>query len=207
MNNAAYEDAINFLEGALQQTDDTALHLLLDQAAAGRDSLRQQIDTALASALSLAQAGKQDEALELLRSQATPVLRSPRVQSSLEALEEERVQALFRTLGRAYAGLGSDLPAGEAVMRRAVAASVQTTLFVQMGQAFRARGQAIADQVVTNAVESAKNLIRDHNREGAGQALQTVTGLIDFASAEVKAEWNTTQRKASQTSLISRFRS
>jgi serine/threonine-protein kinase len=206
MSDAAYDEAINFLEDALQQADDTALHLLLDQAAAGRDSLRQQIDAALASAVSLVQTGKQDEAFEFLKSQPPAILRSPRVQSSLEALEEERVQPLFRTLGRAYAGLGSDLPAGEAVMRRAVAASVHTELFVQMGEAYNARGQAYADQVVSDAIEDAKNLLRDHNRDGAGQALQAVLGMLDYASAEVQTEWQNTQQKASQTNLFSRFR-
>jgi tetratricopeptide (TPR) repeat protein len=206
MTDAAYDEAINFLEDALRQNDDTALHLMLDQATSGRESLRQQIESVLSSAVSLVQTGKQDEALEFLKSQPPQVQRSPRVQSSLEALEEERVQALFRTLGRAYSGLGSDLPAGEAVMRRAVAASVHTTLFVQMGEAYHERGRAFANRVVSDAVESAKNLIRDHNREGAGQALQTVTGLIDYASDEVKAEWDTAQRKVSQTSMFSRFR-
>ncbi len=206
MTDAAFDEAISFLEDALRQADDTALHMLLDQAAAGRDSLRQQIETVLATAMSLVQASKQDEALEYLKNQPASVLRAPRVQSSLEALEEERVQPLFRTLGRAYAGLGSDLPAGEAVMRRAVGASVQTTLFVQMGEAFHARGQAFADRVVTDAIENAKNLVRDHNKEGAGQALQSVCGIIDYASAEVRAEWHTMQRTASQTSMFSRFR-
>lgn len=206
MTDAAYDEAINFLEDALQQADDTALHMLLDQAAAGRDSLRQQIETVLTSAVSLVQSGKQDEALEILKSQPPSVLRSPRVRCALEALEEERVQPLFRTLGRAYSALGSDLPAGEAVMRRAVAASVRTTLFVQMGEAFHARGQAFADHVVTEAVENAKNLLRDHNKDGAGQALQSVSGIIEYATAEIKAEWDTAQRKVSQTSMFSRFR-
>ncbi len=207
MNEAAYDEAINFLEDALQQADDTALHLLLDQAASGRESLRHQIEAALASAASLVQTGKRDEAFEFLQSQPAPVLRAPRVQSSLAALEDDRVQPLYRTLGRAYSALGSDLPAGEAVMRRAVGASLRSTLFVRMGEAFHQRGQAFADQVVSEAVETAKNLLREHNRDGAGQALQTVTGLIEYATAEVQAEWNTAQRKASQTSLISRFRS
>ncbi|HEY1254973.1 MAG TPA: hypothetical protein VGF01_09355, partial [Terracidiphilus sp.] len=175
--------------------------------ASGRESLRHQIEAALASAASLVQTGKRDEAFEFLQSQPAPVLRAPRVQSSLAALEDDRVQPLYRTLGRAYSALGSDLPAGEAVMRRAVGASLRSTLFVRMGEAFHQRGQAFADQVVSEAVETAKNLLREHNRDGAGQALQTVTGLIEYATAEVQAEWNTAQRKASQTSLISRFRS
>lgn len=206
MNDSAFEDAISFLEDALRQADDTALHLLLDQASAGRDSLRQQTETALTSAASLTAAGKQDEALEYLKMQPPPILRSLRVQTSLAALEEQRTQALFRSLGRAYAGLKNDLPAGEAVMRRAVAASGRSPLFVPMENAFHARGRALADRVVADSIQAAKLLLREHNREAAGQMLQTVSSLVDYASTELKSDWRNTQRKASQTSLITRLR-
>jgi serine/threonine-protein kinase len=207
MNDDAYDDAIDFLEDALHQADDTALHLLLDQATVGREAHRQKIEGLLASAVSLVQAGKQGDALEFLKGQPPSVLRAPRVQSSLEALDEEqRSQPLFRTLGRAYAGLESDLSAGEAVMHRVVA-SVRTSVFVQMGEAFHARGQAFADRVVSESIENARNLLRDHDREGAGQALQVAYAMVDYASPDVKTEWLNTQRKAAQTSLISRFRS
>jgi hypothetical protein len=109
-------------------------------------------------------------------------------------------------VGRAYAGLGADLPAGDAVMRRVVAASGRSSLFAPVADAFQARGRAYADRVVTDSIQNAKNLLRDHNREGAGQALQAVGNLVDFSSAEVRTEWQNTQRKASQTSLISRLR-
>ena len=206
MSDAAYDEAINFLEDVLQQADDTALHMLLDQASAGREQLRQQIEAALAAAVLLVQAGKQDEAMEYLKTQPQPILRSPRVQTSLAALEEERTSALFRTVGRAYAGLESDMPAGEAVMRHAMAASANTSLFEPLGEAYHARGRTVADRVVGDAINDAKSLLRDHNREGAGQALQSVLGILDYANADVKMEWQNTQRKASQTSLISRFR-
>ena len=203
---SAYEDAIAFLEAALRQSDDTALHMLLDQATAGRESLRQQTEATLASAVSLVKAGKQDEAREFLEGQPQPVLRSARVQTALAALEEERTQALFRTLGRAYAGLGTDLPAGEAVMRRVMAASGRSSLFTPLGDAFHMRGRAFADRVVAGSIQNAKNLLRDHNREAAGQALQTVAGMVDYASTETRLDWQNTQRKAQQTSLISRLR-
>ena len=203
---SAFDDAIAFLEDALRQSDDTALHMLLDQAATGRDSLRQQTESVLASAVNLMKAGKVDEAREYLKGQPLPILRSPRVQMSLWALEEEKSQALYRTVGRAYAGLGADLPAGDAVMRRVVAASGRASLFAPVAEAFQSRGRAYADRIVSGSVQSARNLLRDHNREGAGQALQAVSSLTDFCSDEVRAEWQNTLRKASQTSLIARLR-
>jgi hypothetical protein len=128
------------------------------------------------------------------------------VQTSLAALEEERTQALFRTVGRAYAGLESDLPAGEAVMRHAMAASANTSLFGPIGEAYHARGRTVANRVVGDAINEAKSLLRDHNREGAGQLLQNVFSILNYASPDMKLDWQNTQRKASQTSLISRFR-
>jgi len=180
--------------------------MLLDQAAAGRESLRQQTEAALASAVNLVKAGKQDEAQEFLKGQPQHILRSARVQTALAALDEERTQALFRTLGRAYAGLGTDLPAGEAVMRRALTASGHSPVFTPMADAFRARGRAHADRIVADTIQSAKNLLREHNREAAGQTLQTVSGMVDYASTETRLDWQNTQRKASQTSLIARLR-
>jgi serine/threonine-protein kinase len=206
IGDAAYDEAIKFLEDALRQADDTALHMLLDQASAGRESLRQQVEAALAAAVSLAQAGKPDEALEFLKTQPQPVLRSARVQTSLAALDEECTQALFRTLGRAYAGLETDLAAGDAVMQRAMAASGRSALFVPMADAFRARGRDHADRVTSDAIQNARQLLRDHNREAAEQMLQTVSGMVDYASPEVRSEWQNTQRRAAQTSLITRLR-
>jgi serine/threonine-protein kinase len=206
MDEAAFDDAVRFLEDAIQQTDDTALHLMLDQAAAGRESLRQQLEAALASAGALSQAGKAEEALQFLLKQPAAIRRAARVQSSVEALDDECRQAMFRTVGRAYAVIESDLPAGEAVMRRAVAASADSPLFAAVASAFRARGREVADRTISDAVQRSRNLIREHNREAAGQLLQSIAAVVDFGSPDLRQEWQTAQRKASQTSLISRLR-
>jgi serine/threonine-protein kinase len=207
IGDSAFDEAIAFLEEGLRQSDDTALHMLLEQASNGRDALQKQIEAALESAVKLVQEGRREQALEFLRKRPQPVLRSARVQTSIAALEEEHAQALFRTLGRAYAGLANDLPAGDALVRRAMAAADASPLLRPMAEAFRSRGQALADQVLAEAVRNARLLLRERNREAAGQALQTVSVMVDYASAGMKSEWQTTQRKASQTSLIDRFRS
>jgi len=182
------------------------LRMLLNQASAGRDTLRLEIEAALASAASLIQAGKQDEAVEFLKQRPQPVQRSVRVQTSLAALEEERTQALFRTLGRAYAGLDTDLSACDAAIRRAVTASAQSPIFVPVAEAFRARERALADRSIGEATRNAKSLLRERNREAAEQALQTVSGIVEFASSEVRSEWQDTRRNAAQTGLIARLR-
>jgi len=203
---AAYDEAIQFLEDASQQSGDAALRLLLEQASAGRDAIGRQIESALASAASLAQAGKQNEALEILKAQSRAVLRSARVQTALAALDDERSQALYRMLGRAYAGLENDLPASEAVMRRALAASGDSPLIAPMAEAFHARESKAADRIIDAAVRDAQLLLRQHHREAAGEALQAVSVVVDFACPAARSEWQSAQRKTAQAGLLSRFR-
>ena len=140
-------------------------------------------------------AGKQDEALEFLKGQPQPVLRSPRVQSSLAALEEERSQALFRTLGRAYAGLGIDLPAGEAVMRRAVAASVHSRSSAPMGEAFHAQRTGLCRpgrrRSHPECQEPASRSQPRCRRPGPPDRLRHV----DYASTEIRPEWQTRRER------------
>ena len=206
IGDSAYEEAITFLEDALQQTDDNTMRLLLDQASAGRDSLRRPIDAELASAVNLVLAGKQKDALEFLKKEPPAVLRAERVQTAIAALEDERRQALFRTLGRAYAALESNLSEGEAVMQRAVSAAGRFSLFAPMADAFSARARSAADRMIAEAIRNAKLLLRARNRAAAGVALQTVSGMVDYASSQARADWQNAQRKASQTNLFTRLR-
>jgi hypothetical protein len=203
---AAYEEAIEFLEGALQQDHDTALRMLLDQASSGRDALRQQIENGLASASKLALAGKTAEAIQLLQMQPPSFQRSSRVQIALAALEEERQQALFRMIGRAYAALEVDLPAGEAVMRRTAKVSANSPHIKSVASAFRTRVRAFADRLVADALERSKKLLRDNDRAASGNLLQSVSNTIDFASPELKTDWQRAQKKVSKGALTSRFR-
>jgi serine/threonine-protein kinase len=206
LDDAAYEEAIGFLQDALRQSDDAALRMLLDQALSGRNALGRQSEVALASAASRIQAGKQSDALEFLERQPSAILRTERVQASLAALREEPRQALFRTLGRAYAVLQSDLLAGEAVMCRAVAAAGNSSLFEPVAKAFSARGQAVADRAVGEALRCAHALLRKHDKAGAGAALHSVRGIVEYASDAVSLEWQNAQRKTMQSGLIARLR-
>jgi len=88
-----FDEAIKFLETALQQGDDTALRVLLDRALAESESLRKQIEEALSSARKLAEAGKRIEAVQLLRKQPSAVLRSEEVQKAIAVFEQRHQDA------------------------------------------------------------------------------------------------------------------
>ena len=65
----AFDEAIVYLEEALRVNDDAALRLLLEKAAAGRETLRAQIEGVLQSAHRLALAGRHGEAIDFLHGQ------------------------------------------------------------------------------------------------------------------------------------------
>jgi serine/threonine-protein kinase len=193
---AEYDQAVGFLQAALKQTDDQALRMLLEQAGAGKQSFQRQIEAGLTSAGKLAQAGRVPDAIQFLEAQPRAIQRSARVQGALVALEEYRQQALFRFIGRAYGALESDLPAGEAVIRCVEAVTPSSPFFKSMASSLRSREQAFADRMVSDALSRCKDLIRQREKESAAQLLQTVSGLVDFSSPELKSDWQRAQKKA-----------
>jgi serine/threonine-protein kinase len=160
IGDSAYEEAIEFLEAALQQNDDAALRLLLEQASAARESLRKQVEAGLASAQRLVRSGRCAEAIELLEGQPPLVRRSARVRAAEAVLQEEQQQAAFRMMGRAYAVVETDIPAGENTVRRVAAALGKSTFAESMAEAFRARIRVSSHGMVANLVGKCKIMLR-----------------------------------------------
>ena len=186
---SAYEEAIAFLKGALKENDDKALRFLYDQALEGRESLAKHVETELASAARLAREGKQAEALALLESLTPALRRSERVRAAECALGEEQHQAIFRSIGRAYAQLETGLPAGEQTMRRVAAALGDSALAGSVAVAFRGRMRAFADRAVAGLTAKYQTMIGNADREGAAEIAKQVTGIVDYAGPEVKSGW------------------
>jgi serine/threonine-protein kinase len=206
MRDESFDECIGFLEEAIRRKEDTALRMLLDQAETGRETLRKQVEGALASASKLAHAGRIPDALQLLESQSPGVQRSAKLQMALRALREESNQALYRMIGRAYAVLESDLVTGEKVIRRVAAATDPASAPRSITKSFRARGRSTADRVIGTVLERSKELLRDRDRNGAGDLLQRVTGLLDFASLETRTDWHRLESKVSKNTGVTRLR-
>jgi serine/threonine protein kinase len=206
VRDGAWDKAVEFLEEGLKQTDDPALRLLLEQASAGRDSLRQQIETVLESARKLVKADKQAKAIQLLQVQPPAVLHSDRVQVALTVLQEEQQQAVFRMIGRTYAVLETDLPAGTRLMRRLVAASGNSALAGAVADAFRSRARALADRVLAEAMSKCKAMLRNRDKTGAGDLAQTVSAMVEFASPQVSVDWRKIVDEIARPGLLGRLR-
>ncbi len=201
-----FDEAVAFLEKSLHQEEDPALRRLLDDAVAGREALRRQIKVALAAAAKFLRAGKRNEAMKLLRMQPRPVQQSESVQSALVVLEDEQQQVVFRTLGRAYAALESDIPAGELLLRQAARATANPALCRSMGELFRAHGQDFADRAVSGAIQRSKTLVKERDKIEAERQLLAVSDTLPYASRKLQTEWESARRKTTASGLIARLR-
>jgi len=186
---SAYDEAIAFLEGALKENDDKALRFLYDQALESRASLAKQVEAELASAARLAREGKQAEAIQLLEALPAVLRRSDRVLAAESALGEERQQAIFRSIGRAYAELETGLPAGEQTMRRVAAALGDSALAGPVVETFRGRMRAFADRAVAGLIAKYQTMIGNGDREGAAELAKQVAAIVDYAGPDAKSGW------------------
>jgi eukaryotic-like serine/threonine-protein kinase len=203
---SAFDEAIEFLEKATEEQDDQALRLLLEQATTGRDSLRKQVESGLASAGKLVRAGKQAKAVEVLQGQSPIVRRSFRVQAAEAALKEEQQQAVFRMLGRAYTSLETDLPAGDNTIRRVVAALGDSAFAGPAAKNFRARMQVIADRLVADWMGKYQVLVRNRDKAGAGELAKRIAEVIAFASPQAQTNWQGAQKHTGKTGILDRIR-
>jgi tetratricopeptide (TPR) repeat protein len=186
---SAYDEAIAFLEGALNESDDKALRFLYDQAVESRASLAKQVEAELASAAKLTREGKHAEAIQLLEALPPALRRSERVRAAESALREERQQAIFRSIGRSYADLEAGLPAGEQTMRRVAAALGDSTLAGPVAETFRGRMRAFADRAVAGLTAKYQTMIGNGDREGAAELAKQVAAIVDYAGPEAKSGW------------------
>jgi serine/threonine-protein kinase len=203
---SAFDEAVAFLEKTLRQEEDPALRRLLDDAVAGREALRRQIKVTLGAAAKFLRAGKRNEAMQLLRMQPRPVQQSASVQSALVVLEDEQQQVVYRTLGRAYATLETNVPAGELLLRQAARATSEPALCRSMGELFRTHGQAFADRAVTGAIQRSKELLKERDKIEAEKQLKAVSDTLPYASPKLQAEWESARRKSTASGLIARLR-
>jgi serine/threonine-protein kinase len=189
IDESAYEEAIAFLESALKENDGRALRFLRDQALEGRESLLKQVEAELASVGRLAREGKQAEAIQLLEALPPALRRAERVRAAEFALGEERRQAIFRSIGRAYAELETGLPAAEQTMRRVAAALGDSVLAGSVAEALRGRMRAFADRAVASLTARYQTMMESGDREAVGELARQAAGIVDYAGPEAKLGW------------------
>jgi hypothetical protein len=202
---SAFSEAIRYLQDALRRNDDPALRQLLSQAEESRSAQEQQIEAVLAAAGKLVRSGRTADAVQLMENQPAAILRAGRVQAATELLRDDERQVLFRSAGRAYRLLESDLEAGNRRMQRILAASGNAPLSEQIADAFRLKLKSRADRRIEDVMHRCKALLRSRDRTGAGELAQTVSGIVAFASEPVSGDWRKLVANIARPGILGRF--
>lgn len=101
--------------------------------------ISEPVDALLTATGSLVQKGQWDQALSRLQSQPAAIRDTVRIQQAIAAIEDLKLQPVFRTIGRAYASLGDRLPEGRRLMHNAQQASDQAGLGTSWTTGFEQR--------------------------------------------------------------------
>ncbi|MGA2652116.1 MAG: protein kinase [Terracidiphilus sp.] len=203
---SGFDEAIEFLNEALQQSEEPPLRMLLNQAVDSRDLLLKQIETVLASAGKLVRAEKFDEAVQFLEGQPPVVRRSVRVRTAESAIREDQQQAAFRMIGRAYSVVDSELPAAESTIQWVVSALGESKFAGSVADAFRSRMQAVADRAILDLIPKCKTVLRNRDRAGAGELVKQASGIVTYGGARAKADWQSFLNQAAKSGLLARAR-
>jgi serine/threonine-protein kinase len=206
ISESAFEEAIAFLESALHENGDTALRFVYDQALDGREALGKQVEAGLANADRMARAGKQTEAMAFLEALPSPVRRSARVMAAESALMDEQQQAIYRTIGRAYTVLDTDLPKGEQTMRRVAAALGHSTFAGSVAGAFGASMRSFADRALAGLTARYAAMVGNGDKAGAGELARQAAGIVGYASPQARSGWESLANQLAKSGLGGRLR-
>lgn len=203
---SGFDEAIEFLNEALQQSEEAPLRMLLNQAVDGRDVLLKQVEAVLASAGKLVRASKFEDAVQFLQGQPAAVLRSIRVQTAEAAIREEQQQAAFRMLGRAYTILETELPAAQSTMQWVVSALGESPFADSVAGSFRARMQAVADRAIPDLIAKCKVMVRNRDKAATADLVRQGAGIVEYGGSRARTDWQSFLNQTAKSGLLARPR-
>ncbi len=71
---------------------------------------------------------------------------------------------------------------------------------------FRSRARALANRMLAEAMGKCKVMLRNRDKAGAGDLVQTVSGLVEFASPQVSVDWRKMVDEIARPGLLGRLR-
>ena len=196
MTRAAYADVVALLGNIKQEPETASLTFLLEDARARLESFERTIASALERAASLRAYEQYAEAVRLLEAQPPPVSQNEAVQNALATLREASAgeSAALQAVGSAYACL--DLGDGS---KQTLEENAKSPLLTRLVPLFASRRKSVADRLLSAAIERARGALDVGDKKQAASALRAVVAIRDFASKDLRSEWQTLSKKAGRT--------
>jgi tetratricopeptide (TPR) repeat protein len=205
MTRESYGAVVDLLTPISEEPGTASLLFLLEDARNRVQSLQRDIDASLQTVEILTTQEHYLEAIKFLESQPPSVMLSEPVQTALQRMREANHQELaaLQAVGHAYAAL--DRPEMGAGTFENPGGNVESSLLARIVPVFTSRRKSIADRQLSSAIEQARVAIEAGDKKQAARALKAATTFTEYASNNLKNEWQILSRKADKGKVFGRL--
>lgn len=196
MARGAYKQIVDLLGNVKSEPETASLIFVLEDAKNRMQSFDRMIQSALQSAEVLRSREQYAEAVRLLESQQPSVLQHDAVQKTLATMREASASetSALQSVGSAYAYLDHD-DAGKRSLRE----DAKSPLLSRLTPIFAARRKSVADRQLSSAIDRARAAFDAGDKKQAASALDAVIAFTEYASSDLKSEWQTLSKKAGRS--------
>jgi hypothetical protein len=190
------------------QYDDPSLRVVLEKARSERQSEQLRVQSTLATLRQLTSLYQWEEAIAFLEQQPAAVRENDALRSVLGELREvnDGENRVLRAVGNAYAALHRvDFQAARQqteAMRRMQPPSELATRLVEI---LVDRIAQAADHVMTSCMSEANSALQRHDPKHAIAALASANLAKDFATPEIRKNWQTLRNESAKARLLKRI--
>lgn len=205
MARGSYRAVVDLLTPISQEPGTASLLFLLEDARKRLQSLQSDIDNSLQTVEVLTTQEHYLEAIKFLESQSPAVLNSEVVQTALAQMREanDRELAALQAVGKAYAAL--DRPEISAGSLQNLGDNQSSSLLARIVPVFTSRRKSLADRQLSSAIEQARAAIETGDKKQAARALNAVSSFSEYASSNLKSEWQGLTKKVDRGKVFGRF--
>lgn len=194
-----YDRAVAQLESALNEMPDDELQLVLNDARRHQQQHAVRIETCLARARRLLDAGRAEDAVKHLESQPPSFAHSASFCDLLEnaRLDLERYRTVQAALSQARAALGNnDFSSAAATLKTCRESVGQAAEVDQLLAEVETKRLAYATRSVEKAISDARMLMMARQFAAALKILQSIAGDVELVSTDLRDQFAKAQREA-----------
>jgi eukaryotic-like serine/threonine-protein kinase len=193
MARGAYRQIIDLLGNIKPEPETASLLIVLEDARSRLQSFERMLQSALQSAEALRTHEQYVEAVRLLESQPQSVLQHETVQRALATLRDASASEIsaLQAVGNAYAYLDhADAD------KRSLRDDARSPLLSRLVPIFASRRKSVADRQLSSAIDRARAAFKAGDKKQAASALDGVITFAEYASNDLRNEWQTLSKKA-----------
>ncbi|MGB6743437.1 MAG: hypothetical protein WBE38_07220, partial [Terracidiphilus sp.] len=196
-----FDQVIQLLEPAVQETSDPTLARLLEEARTKREALLRKSEAVLGQIARHRERGQLDEAINLLLAlPATSVAGSPQY-ALLADIRAEKARKETTASALAAAAQASNLASFQAAidsLQKVQRAWGDTPELSKAVSGIESRRAQLANEAVAKSVEAARAALLENNATAAVEALKSSVEWFEFAGSSQQADWKRLNAEAAK---------